>query len=535
MYRMYCDKKLLYDPALKEYALDAIQCEMEVNKTGSLSFKIPPTHPCYGSIQKLKSEITLYQDGEWVFSGRVLNDDIDFHNIRTVACEGELAYLLDSNQRAGEYHNISVKNYFTMVVEKHNADVEEQKRFLVGAVTVTDPNDSLYRFANYEDSWHTLMDKLVDRLGGYIRVRHEEDGKYLDYVVDYGNVNTQVIQFGENIISLARQVRGDEIASVIIPIGSEDEETGEKLTIKSVNEGKDYIEDSEAVAAYGRVVKTVEFPNVTVAANLLTKGYAALAQQRLLQVTLDLNAVDLHLLDVDMERIKLGDSIRVLSPPHGIDEYMMVTQMKLDLGNPENSRILLGTKRKTLTDVTVAEQKKSLTELVEAQKSTENTISGLQVEVKECYSEIYRTAEEIQQSVSNNYLLKTDLETVQHNLESTISQSATDITFQFMTYINEITGSISTNQTLMEEYIRFRGALIELGRVGNAFTAQLNNEELAFLENGQKIAYISNQNLFITDTEIQNKLSLGNVTRGWFDFIPRQNGNLSIQWRDPTG
>ena len=82
--------------------------------------------------------------------------------------------------------------------------------------------------------------------------------------------------------------------------------------------------------------------------------------------------------------------------------------------------------------------------------------------------------------------------------------------------------------------IRFKGALIELGKVGNAFTAELSNEELAFKENGQKIAYISNQSLVITNAEIRNKLSLGNESRGWFDFIPRTNGNLSIKWRGPV-
>ena len=91
-----------------------------------------------------------------------------------------------------------------------------------------------------------------------------------------------------------------------------------------------------------------------------------------------------------------------------------------------------------------------------------------------------------------------------------------------------------TGTGAFEEYIRFRGALIELGKVGNAFTAELSNNELAFKENGQKIAYISNQSLVITNAEIRNKLSLGNETRGWFDFIPRANGNLSIKWRGPA-
>ena len=51
---------------------------------------------------------------------------------------------------------------------------------------------------------------------------------------------------------------------------------------------------------------------------------------------------------------------------------------------------------------------------------------------------------------------------------------------------------------------------------------------------GQTIAYITNQSLVITNAEIRYRLSLGTAARGWFDFIPRENGNLSIQWRDPT-
>ena len=81
---------------------------------------------------------------------------------------------------------------------------------------------------------------------------------------------------------------------------------------------------------------------------------------------------------------------------------------------------------------------------------------------------------------------------------------------------------------------RFKGALIELGKVGNAFTAELSNEQLAFLENGQTIAYISNQSLVITNAEIRYKLSLGAEGRGWFDFIPRASGNLSVVWRSTS-
>ena len=150
-------------------------------------------------------------------------------------------------------------------------------------------------------------------------------------------------------------------------------------------------------------------------------------------------------------------------------------------------------------------------------------VDSLRVEVRECYAEITRTSEQIQSTVRENYLSKDDLTTIQQDFQTAITQAASEIRMDFTTLTNEITNNVSGNYSLIEEYIRFRGALIELGKVGNAFTAEFSNEGLSFLENGQTIAYITNQSLVITNAEIRNRL-----------FIPRETGNLSIQWRDPT-
>lgn len=164
----------------------------------------------------------------------------------------------------------------------------------------------------------------------------------------------------------------------------------------------------------------------------------------------------------------------------------------------------------------------------------EDDLSALQESVRECYSEITSTSEQISSSVREEYISKTEMELIQQDFQTSITQNSSEIRMDFTSITNEIKNNVATNQTLLEEYIRFKGALIELGKVGNAFTAELSNEELAFKENGQRIAYISNQILVITNAEIRNKLSLGNETRGWFDFLPRTSGNLSIKWRDPT-
>ena len=60
MYRIFLDGELFYDPRVPELALTDLTCEMEVNKTGTLKFTIPASHPMKDSLQKMHSELSLY-------------------------------------------------------------------------------------------------------------------------------------------------------------------------------------------------------------------------------------------------------------------------------------------------------------------------------------------------------------------------------------------------------------------------------------------------------------------------------------------
>lgn len=540
MFQISCDGLILHDIRLsKEYRVINPSCYLKLNSAGSMVFKIAPNHPYYDRINKLSSIITLTQDGEWIFSGRVLNDESDFRNIKTIEVEGELSYLVDSNQRTAEYHEISVSDYFKTIIEKHNNMVNDEKKFVIGSVTVTDPNDSLYRFSNYENTLETIQDKLIDRLGGYIRTRHVGTTKYIDYVSDYENVNNQQINFGKNLLDLTKYIQGEEIATAIIPLGakieSENEETEIRLTIESVNDGLDYVYDEEAVSQYGWIFKTVIYDDVTIAGNLKTKALEELAMKKLLNIKLELNAIDLHLLDVDIERIKLGDKIKVISEPHGINQYMMVSEMKIDIEDPANSTINLGYTVQSLTDITNSGDIKDKVEQIIIDYGVKQDISYLKKEYKNLYSELSRTTENIILKVSSEYASKNDLEAINNEFSSELEVRDNSIEMRFESFENEtknINGIITSNQQLLEEYIRFKGALIELGKIGNSFVAKLSNEKLAFLQDGVEIAYISNNKLYITDAEIKNMLTIGNPSNGYFDFIPRQNGNLSLKWRN---
>lgn len=545
MYQISCDGFILHDVRLeKKYRVINPCCEMEVNTAGKLSFKIPPSHPYYDKIQKLSSVITLTQDDEWIFSGRVLNDETDFRNIKTIEVEGELSYLVDSNQRVSEYHDISVHDYFSTIIEKHNGMVEEKKRFKVGLVNVTDPNDSLYRFSNYENTFDTIKDKLINRLGGYIRTRHTAEGKVIDYISDYENINNQEINFGKNLLDLTKYVQGEDIATAIIPLGarfdqseeseSEESDSERRLTIESVNDGVDYVYDEEAVELYGWIFDTVTWDDVTNAGNLLTKAKKELASRRLLSVRLELNAIDLHLLDVDIERIKLGDKIRVVSDPHGINQFMTVSKMILNPEDPAQNSICLGHSMTSLTEITNGNEIKGKVEQALTDYGIMSDITAVKQEMKSVSSEISRQTDSILIQVSESYASKDDLSSLNKEFSTQMQVQSESIDFKFNTVRSEtetINGIITSNQELLREYIRFEGALIELGKINNSFVAKLSNEKLAFLEDGIEIAYISNKKLYITDVEINNKMTIGNASNGYFDFIPRNNGNLSVKWR----
>ena len=347
MYRVYSDGLLLYHSKQENLKIFKPSVELEVNKTGSFQFVMYPDHTRYNLIQKLKSIITVYQDDYLLFRGRVLDDEIGWHNEKAIACEGELAFLLDSIVRPYDFTG-SIRDYLKMLLDSHNNQVEAEKQFVLGNVTVIDPNDYIVRSnIDYVDTWTELNSKLLDLLGGYIIVRHEDGVHYLDYLKEINLLAPQKITFGKNLLDLKRIRKGADIATAVIPLGAklkdaEGQETDKRMTVASVNNGLDYIVDEEAKAQFGLIVKTVSFDDVTDANNLLTKGKAHLAGLVNLMESIELSAADLATVDNDITSFHLGTQVRVTSDPHGIDQLFMVSKLSIDLLNPAANHLTLG-------------------------------------------------------------------------------------------------------------------------------------------------------------------------------------------------
>lgn len=352
MYRVYCNDSPLYDLRDEDLVLISPIVKIGENTAGSFEFSILPKHPHYEEVNELTSVITAYDGDEEIFCGRVVEITKDLYNRKKVICEGELAYFNDSIQRPAKYQGLTVRGYLETLVNIHNQQVKNQgidKTFKVGAVTVQDNNDYVYKYTNWESTLEVIKTDLLNTYGGYLRIRKENGVRYIDYLADYPNTNTQVIEFGSNLLDFTHDMIASDIVTAVIPLGARLEDVTEVegldayLTIKDVNGGVDYVYSQEAVKSYGWIFKTVKWDDVHVADNLLRKGKEYLSDIQFAQITLTVSAVDLHMLHADMERIKVLDEIRVTSSPNGLDRFFPVSEMTIYLDKPSNNKLTLGT------------------------------------------------------------------------------------------------------------------------------------------------------------------------------------------------
>lgn len=390
MYSVYADDICIYNDSfmLEDAIIIDPHLTLEANAAGSFEFTLPSTNKVYATAERLKTEISVRRDGSEIWAGRIVSEEKDFWNNRKLYCEGELAFLNDTTQPMAEYHenymidengtrhddfHTTVTTFLGRLLENHNTNVSSDKQFTLGTVTVHDKNDGIYRYTNYEKTIECINDKLLDKFGGYLIIRKENGVRYLDYLDEENatTTNTQVIDFGVNLMDFVRSWKSDEYATVIVPLGerletSHIEALEEYQTIKNatsspspgnVRNGK-YLYNSNAVAAFGWIEKVVHWDDVSVPNNLLSKADSYLNDLQFDTMMIELSALDLHYLNHDAQAINLYDNVLVKSVPHGLvgengdGKLFPVTKLEIPLDNPSDTLFTLGTDMKTsLTDV----------------------------------------------------------------------------------------------------------------------------------------------------------------------------------------
>lgn len=524
----YADEWLVYDSTMEDTDLLTLKTTIALNKGGTAEITMPPGHPAYNWFISYRTIVTIYRDSVLLFRGRALYPDDDFYNRRTITCEGERCFFRDSVMRPYLYQDTPAA-VFAAVIEQHNLQVEEAKAFRVGTVTVTDPNDYIRLESENPEQTLDTIDKLVERCGGYIVFTTDAEGRrVVNWYAELGYRSSQAIEFGENLLDFARSGESPDMATRIIGYGAKDETTGERITAASVNGGLDYIEDAEAVALRGIITKAVTWDDVTEPANLLRKMQQYLAKSKLAVTALDLSAVDLAALGVDIEAHHVGDTIPVRSAPHGVDDDFLLQQRTYDLLDPAQDKVQLGMSRATLTGADVAGDRDTMNQLhrTEHQIKADYTLNigqAIESTMTTLASLIQQTSEAIMLEVSQTYAVNGE---VQEQISTAMTQLADSFNFEFETLRFTVDANDASNREQFEtihKYIRFIDGNIILGEDGNALVLRIENDRISFLDEGAEVAYFSNKQLFVTDGHFLNSMRVGA-----FAWIPRMNGNLSL-------
>ena len=380
MYEIWADDLLIYSDISPLETVKVIEPKLTLADcaAGSLEMTLPPTNVGYNVIKRMITDIIVKCEGEEIWRGRVLSDDYDFWNRRKMVVEGALAFLNDSIQPPAKYmsQTTTILTFLTSLITIHNQQVPANRQIELGMVTVTDDDsqdddDAIYRFTNYESTLECINEKLVDRLGGHVRIQRRKDANnvwhlYLDYLNDDSiGQNSQIIRFGVNLMDFVKSFDMSELATALVPRGArleEEEIEGLEpyLTVKSLGNKYEenpttheqelwhaadslFVLNPSAVATYGQITAVVDWDNVTDPNNLYNKAKKYLQDEQYDKMVLEIKAVDLHYAASSNARIKMLDKLRCISEPHGMDHTFPVTQMDIRLDRPDDSIFTLGT------------------------------------------------------------------------------------------------------------------------------------------------------------------------------------------------
>lgn len=418
-----------------------------INCINTFTFTIYPNNIGYNLIKSYSTLIKVLntKTNKYEFLGRVLKptSNMDSSGLisKSFICESELAYLIDSTQSYQEIHNITVSDYLKLILDNHNNSVEDYKRFKLGNVTVKDSNNSLYRYLSYDTSWKNINDDLINSLGGEFQIRYDGNVRYLDYLVEIGRVCDTEIRVGKNIKDITRDNDPTQFITRLKPLGAKlkttdaqgnEVETEERLTISSVNNNLDYIDDEEAIKEFGIIEGYVTWDDVTNANNLLTKGKNYIASQRVI-VSNKVTALDLSLLGIDIDSFEVGNYYPLVHEILGIKDTIKIVEKSITIEDPTSNTITLGDLEQDIKRYN-AESKKGYQE---AQIIAQRANSKVTIVEKNTMEEIYRVDDRI-----NNVVVDVNKEFV--NVNNNITNSNLDLT-QIKKDIQDLTGKVNTN------------------------------------------------------------------------------------------
>ena len=343
------------------------EIKQAVNSIHELEFAIPLDHTMYQKMVQFKSiiEVVNLRDNEIEFVGRVLTMTNEMSTngfVQKVVCEDFLSYLHDSAQWFQKLPNRGSGDYFKIIFESANVQIEEYKRITPRNITVQSRSDRPFRYIGYDSSWDTVRERIINNIGGYLTLREFNTRLYVDWTKEIGVTKESPIKLGQNIKSASREVDFDGLATIIVPIGADlqsqnqgqDEDqspdvTRAQLDIRSVNDGKMYLADEELIKEFGFIRKSVIWTEIDNPSILLARGKQYLRNQKIALAKWTISAVERYLIDSRYSKFRIGNKHKIINAPLSGIETLQILEKKIDILNPQSVDLTIGSQSQSLS------------------------------------------------------------------------------------------------------------------------------------------------------------------------------------------
>lgn len=525
--RLADEKLIIRDPSVK----------LAVSKAGEMSFTVDAEHPYLSNLRRMSGLVELLDGTLPIYRGRITSDTKDFYGAHKIETEGIMAVLNDSiippfnfpedftedaSYKAAAASGNVVEFFFRWILSQHNAQVTAEQQIKPGVITVSDQNNYITRSSEeYATAMSTISDKLIkSALGGYLLIRYEDDGNYLDYYAALPLTNTQSVEFAENLLDLSSETDGTNIYTAILPEGKDG------LTIEALPDG-DLTDDlvksgltiysKSGMATYGRITRHVKWDDVTVAANLQTKAKAALADNGLsMPETITCKAVDLGWQD-GIQHFRVGRMTALFSTPHGYSASYPLMELAPDILDPGNTQITLGATQQTYTGAQIDAKR-------ETDKRIESTRQEISERVDESSSQVIQATRQqitdLQQNVNSiilsaleNYVETGDFDSYKEEVSTKLSvltdQLSIDIT-KVTERIDKVDGDLQSKYSEITKAFRFTSDGLIIGETGNEILLRLDNDVLQFVRNNTPELQITTEGVEAMRIKV-SILCIGNV------------------------
>lgn len=355
------DEHTIYVPGNEDYVVTSAVLSLSVGSVGEFNFTIPLGHPRYNEIVD-HSIVTIYEDNAEIWRGEIRDIKQNFDKSLNVYCLEDMCWLGECAVAMTSITNQTYAQRFSAAIATYNTNQVAKRQFTAGQLTsITTTNMCTWQPQYEEDLLTCLRNYIAD--DGYVRIRREYSGgvltRYVDIVKlsDYGSQADQKIEFGSNLLDFVKEMDDTNFLNVIYPYGKETETPlyGEIMQ-RTVGTPQ---ENAASIAAFGRRERSVIFETDSLARlNSLAQSYLNRYSQP--NMKLEVRAVDLGNIEV-VNRIHLGDSVRIIASTFGIDQWSYATKQELNLLDIADNQITLAddVRVQSLTSQ-VAEQAKEI-------------------------------------------------------------------------------------------------------------------------------------------------------------------------------